>query len=60
MNIVIKLSSVDGQPAIKLSDDVDKHAGDAETVKRVKGFLGYADRHWQGADETRRWDEPER
>ena len=55
MNIVIKLSSVDGQPAIKLSDDMDKHAGDAETIQRVKKLLHYKDQHWSGAEESSRW-----
>ena len=58
MNIVIKLSSVDGQPAIKLSDDMDKNTGDPETVRRVKNFLGYVDQHWKGADESSRYDDP--
>ena len=58
MNIVIKLSSVDGQPAIKLSDDMDKHAGDEETVERVKKLLHYQEHHWKGAEESSRWDGP--
>ena len=55
MNIVIKLSSVEGKPAIKLSDDMDKHAGEPETVAKVKEALGYADQHWNGANENSRW-----
>jgi nicotinate phosphoribosyltransferase len=36
LNIVIKLSSVNNQPCIKLSDDVTKTTGDKETVDFVK------------------------
>jgi nicotinate phosphoribosyltransferase len=36
LNIVIKLSSVNNQPCIKLSDDLTKTTGDKETVDFVK------------------------
>ncbi|KAI0788058.1 nicotinate phosphoribosyltransferase [Fomes fomentarius] len=36
LNMVIKLSSVDGKPTVKISDDITKNTGDYETVKRVK------------------------
>jgi len=36
LNIVIKLSSVNNKPCIKLSDDKTKTTGDKETVDRVK------------------------
>jgi nicotinate phosphoribosyltransferase len=36
LNIVIKLSSVNNQPCIKLSDDVTKTTGDKKTVDLVK------------------------
>jgi len=36
LNIVIKLSSVNTQPCIKLSDDITKTTGDKETVDLVK------------------------
>jgi len=36
LNIVIKLSSVNSKPCIKLSDDLTKTTGDKETVDLVK------------------------
>lgn len=39
MNIVIKLSTADGRPAIKISDEMGKHTGDKELVKRVQDVL---------------------
>ncbi|KAF8807093.1 nicotinate phosphoribosyltransferase [Phlegmacium glaucopus] len=36
LNIVIKLSSVNNKPCIKLSDDMNKTTGDKETVDLVK------------------------
>ena len=55
LNIVIKLSSADGQPAIKLSDETGKHTGDTATVLHAKRALGYTDKHWQEVDEASRW-----
>ncbi|KAF8150550.1 nicotinate phosphoribosyltransferase [Crassisporium funariophilum] len=36
LNIVIKLSSVDNKPCVKLSDDLNKTTGDKETVDHAK------------------------
>ncbi|MCJ1466885.1 nicotinate phosphoribosyltransferase [Pseudocyphellaria aurata] len=55
MNIVIKLSSANGRPAVKISDNIGKTTGDSETVHNVKVSLGYIEKTWVNGDETTRW-----
>ncbi|KAL6859872.1 nicotinate phosphoribosyltransferase [Amphichorda felina] len=55
MNIVIKISSAAGRPAVKISDNIGKNTGDKATVERVKKELGYIEHEWAGGDETARW-----
>ena len=40
LNIVIKLRSLNGQPVVKISDELTKNTGDPEEIKLVKRRFG--------------------
>lgn len=52
---MIKLSSANNHPAIKISDNIGKNTGDSQIVHRVKQTLGYVENEWKDGDERTRW-----
>ena len=55
LNIVLKLTSADGKPAIKISDSIGKNSGHKGTIARVKKDIGYTESAWAGSNESTRW-----
>jgi nicotinate phosphoribosyltransferase len=50
MNIVIKIRSADGQPCVKISDDLNKNTGLEDQVRLVKEQLGLLPRNRKSID----------
>ena len=51
MNIVIKIRSADGQPCVKISDELNKNTGLEDQVRLVKEQLGLLPRNRKSIDE---------
>ncbi|KAM3455266.1 hypothetical protein MY3296_002454 [Beauveria thailandica] len=59
LNIVIKLSSAAGRPAIKISDNIEKNTGDKDLIQKVKEQIAYVENKWEGGKEDARWGKEE-